>query len=240
MKLNEKIYWCRKHAGLSQEELAEVIGVSRQSISKWETGESAPEISKLPLLARAFAVTTDWLLSEDGIPEEEPNVPEEPAVPAATAAVDWPDWVENLPGFISKAVKKFGWLYGVRTAVGGAVFAAFGLLMRAVTGSFMNSVNTSFGGFGFGGSATSNALNGVTWYDEFGNVMAPPESADIILESLGGGMVDSFSSGMNTFTTAARGPFDMISGAVIFIGLAIMAGGIAMAVLLKKWGEKEA
>ena len=40
MKLNEKIYWCRKRAGLSQEALAEHIGVSRQSISKWETGGS--------------------------------------------------------------------------------------------------------------------------------------------------------------------------------------------------------
>lgn len=40
MKLNEKIYWCRKRAGLSQEALAERIGVSRQSISKWETGGS--------------------------------------------------------------------------------------------------------------------------------------------------------------------------------------------------------
>ena len=40
MKLNEKIYWCRKRAGLSQEALVERIGVSRQSISKWETGGS--------------------------------------------------------------------------------------------------------------------------------------------------------------------------------------------------------
>ena len=40
MKLNEKIYWFRKRAGLSQEALAERIGVSRQSISKWETGGS--------------------------------------------------------------------------------------------------------------------------------------------------------------------------------------------------------
>ena len=40
MKLNEKIYACRKKAGLSQEALAERIGVSRQAISKWETGVS--------------------------------------------------------------------------------------------------------------------------------------------------------------------------------------------------------
>ena len=40
MKLNEKIYQCRRKAGLSQEALAERIGVSRQAISKWETGDS--------------------------------------------------------------------------------------------------------------------------------------------------------------------------------------------------------
>lgn len=235
MKLNEKIYWCRKHAGLSQEALAEVIGVSRQSISKWETGEASPEISKLPLLAKAFDVTTDWLLSEDGIPEEEPQAEETaaPAELAAAPAVDWPDWVENLPGFIGKAVKKFGWLYGVRTAIGGALFAVFGLLMRAVTGSFFNignqMTNPMFG----------MSTGGVTWYDQFGNVMAPPENAGIILDSMGGGMMDPF-SGMDSFTVSTRGPFDMISGFVIFIGLAVMAAGIVMAVLLKKWGEKEA
>ena len=38
MKLNEKIYLCRKKAGLSQDALAERLGVSRQAISKWETG----------------------------------------------------------------------------------------------------------------------------------------------------------------------------------------------------------
>lgn len=232
MKLNEKIYWCRKHAGLSQEALAELIGVSRQSISKWETGEASPEISKLPLLARAFDVTTDWLLSEDGIPEEEPGQPAEEPAPAQPAArQSWPGWVENLPGFIGKAVKKFGWLYGVRMAVGGALFAAFGLLMRAVTGSFF-SLESQMMDPMFGMST-----GGVTWYDQFGNVTSAPENAGLILDSMGmgsgAGMLDSFS-------VSARGPFDMISGFVIFIGLMIMIAGIVIAVLLKKWGEKEA
>ena len=43
MNLSEKILYCRKKAGLSQEALAEKLGVSRQAISKWETGESVPE-----------------------------------------------------------------------------------------------------------------------------------------------------------------------------------------------------
>ena len=65
MKLNEKILYCRKKKGLSQEGLAEELGVSRQAVSKWETGDAVPEIGKLVSLAKTFEVTTDWLLSEE-------------------------------------------------------------------------------------------------------------------------------------------------------------------------------
>lgn len=65
MDLQNKIYSCRKNAGLSQEALAERIGVSRQAISKWETGEATPEVAKLLSLAKTFGVTTDWMLSDD-------------------------------------------------------------------------------------------------------------------------------------------------------------------------------
>lgn len=55
----------RKMKKISQEELAEQIGVSRQTISKWETGESLPDIEKAKLLADFFDVTLDDLLSYD-------------------------------------------------------------------------------------------------------------------------------------------------------------------------------
>jgi len=62
MKLNEKILYYRKRAGLSQEALAAKIGVSRQAVSKWELGETTPDVEKLVLLAQSFGVTTDELL----------------------------------------------------------------------------------------------------------------------------------------------------------------------------------
>ncbi len=65
MNLSEKIQLCRKRAGLSQEALAEKLNVSRQAVSKWETGAAEPELSKLRALAAAFGVTADWLLSEE-------------------------------------------------------------------------------------------------------------------------------------------------------------------------------
>ena len=60
MKLNEKIYDCRKKAGLSQDALAEQIGVSRQAVSKWEIGSAQPDLDNIVALAKVFGVTTDW------------------------------------------------------------------------------------------------------------------------------------------------------------------------------------
>lgn len=224
MKLNEKIYWCRKHAALSQEELAARLGVSRQSISKWETGEAAPEISKLPLLAQAFGVTTDWLLSDEGIPEE-PSAPET-VHEFQPAGASWPDWVENMPGFISRAIKKYGWLYGVRTAVSGGVFALFGLLMRAVTSTFIKGTSTGF------------SSPGVTWYDAAGNITSAPANADQLLSTIN--MGSGLDMGFDSITSTADSMFGMMSGFVIIIGVTIMLVGIAMAVLLRRWGQSEA
>lgn len=73
MTLHEKIYILRKKNGLSQEALAESLGVSRQSVSKWETGEATPEVNKLLSLSKLFGVTTDYLLNDE---TEEENVSE--------------------------------------------------------------------------------------------------------------------------------------------------------------------
>lgn len=65
MKLAEKIFTLRKEKHFSQEQLAEKINVSRQSISKWESGQALPEIEKIIELSKIFQVTTDYLLLED-------------------------------------------------------------------------------------------------------------------------------------------------------------------------------
>ena len=65
MKLSEKLYSLRRGAGLSQEQLAERLGVSRQAISKWESGVSTPESEKLVLISNYFGVSVDYLIKED-------------------------------------------------------------------------------------------------------------------------------------------------------------------------------
>ena len=65
MEFNEKLQELRKQKGLTQEELAEVLFVSRTAISKWESGRGHPNIDSLKAIAKFFGVTIDELLSGD-------------------------------------------------------------------------------------------------------------------------------------------------------------------------------
>ena len=65
MILADKIVSLRKKAGWSQEELAEQLGVTRQSVSKWEGAQSIPDMDKVVQMSRLFGVTTDYLLKDE-------------------------------------------------------------------------------------------------------------------------------------------------------------------------------
>lgn len=73
----DKVIALRKKAGWSQEELAERLNVSRQSVSKWESAQSVPDIDRILQMSRLFGVTTDYLLKDD---MEEPEVTGEESV----------------------------------------------------------------------------------------------------------------------------------------------------------------
>lgn len=65
MKLADKILFLRKDRSMSQDELAEALDVSRQAISRWETGSAMPDASNILQLSRLFGVTADYLLNDD-------------------------------------------------------------------------------------------------------------------------------------------------------------------------------
>lgn len=75
MILADKIIALRKQKGWSQEQLAEQLDISRQSVSKWESGNSIPDLDKIVKLSKLFHVSTDYLLKDEieetVIPEEE-------------------------------------------------------------------------------------------------------------------------------------------------------------------------
>lgn len=228
MTLSGKILYCRKRAGLSQEALAEKLGVSRQAVSKWETGEAVPELSKLVLLAAAFGVTTDWLLSES---EPEPEPVEPPANSAAGTAENAPgaNWVESVPGVIGRLIRRYGWLYGVYTALAGLGLLVIGAIARGVSRSMersffgaMDSMSPPFGGYGgfsdFGGAFPD--AGGAIWYDSTGNIISSPFG----------------SSGASAGFT---NPVAIVGTVVIVIGVLLLVAGIVLAVVLKKRGNTE-
>ncbi|MBQ8598537.1 MAG: helix-turn-helix transcriptional regulator [Oscillospiraceae bacterium] len=79
MILAEKIMQLRKKNGWSQEDLAEQLNVSRQSVSKWESAQSIPDLNKILAMSRLFDVSTDYLLKDDA--EEEIKEPIMDSIP---------------------------------------------------------------------------------------------------------------------------------------------------------------
>lgn len=220
MNLAGKILYCRKKAGLSQEALAEKLGVSRQAVSKWETGDAVPELSKLVLLAKAFDVTTDWLLSEsEPEPEESPD-PEIPPVPETPAQSG--NWVESIPGVIGRLIRRYGWLYGVYTALVGLGFIVIGAIARGVSLSMERSFFGDMGGmssFGGYGGFSDFAGSGTIWYDSAGNVISSPFGSSGI--------------GSSGFTN----PVAVVGTVIIVIGVVMLIAGVVLAVYLRKRGS---
>ena len=70
MTLGERIKTCRQQAGMSQEKVAELVGISRQAVTKWETNQSAPSTENLFKLAEIFGTTVDLLLPAENSVEE--------------------------------------------------------------------------------------------------------------------------------------------------------------------------
>lgn len=62
MTIADRIQSLRKSKGMSQEELADAVGVSRQAVSKWESEQTAPDLEKVVIMSDIFEVTTDYIL----------------------------------------------------------------------------------------------------------------------------------------------------------------------------------
>lgn len=67
MSIGEKIRECRQKAGLSQEQLAEKLCVSRQAVTKWESDNGMPDVSNLKSISKLFKVSIDYLLDDGGV-----------------------------------------------------------------------------------------------------------------------------------------------------------------------------
>ena len=76
MTVGERIKTCRQNAGMSQEKVADLIGVSRQAVTKWEADQSAPNTENLFKLAELFGTTVDMLLDTGNTARSEEHTSE--------------------------------------------------------------------------------------------------------------------------------------------------------------------
>ena len=125
MNIADRIQSLRKSKGISQEEFADKIGVSRQSVSKWESEQSVPDIDKVIIMSDFFEVTTDYILK--GI-ETEKQAHERPL--DATIFV----YAATFFNFIGLVIACAIW-HETQTAIGigiGLVFMALGCMVFGV------------------------------------------------------------------------------------------------------------
>ena len=119
MEFSEKLTLLRKKEGLSQEQLADRLGVTRQSVSKWESGTAVPELVKIISLSEMFGVSVDYLIKDY---MEEPDSAEESSADTARLEKKVDDLSQYLRGWTyayDSSVKMFGLpLFSVRFAFG--------------------------------------------------------------------------------------------------------------------------
>lgn len=132
MELYEKLYELRRASGMSQEELAEKLGVSRQAVSKWESGATQPELPKLIELSKIYQVSVDALLSLEHAKKQQDR---SLAAPAAEGAAQ--DAAERSPA-AKPDFRTFCAQH--KKIVGGAAVALATLI--AVGAHYNNRINT--------------------------------------------------------------------------------------------------
>ncbi len=243
MRLQDKIYEERKKAGLSQEALAEKVGVSRQAISKWELGTAVPELENLVALAQIFQISTDELL---GVGKEELRSCEKETEREADreeerdekASSDHEERGKEVVSFVTRLAKRYGWLTGVYLSVAGGGVALLGAILRFIAKKMMHgfsstvdSMMNSFGSpGGFGAMGEGNIIIE-------GGEGLPPEVLEQIQNelmadngSLSGG--DMFSDITGSFSSAVDGMVDSFTAAnpVVAVANVMIVGGIIVAV----------
>ncbi len=159
MELYEKLYELRRASGMSQEELAEKLGVSRQAVSKWESGATQPELPKLIELSKIYQVSVDALLSLEHAKEQQDSSPAAPAAEGASqdAAEDTAAAKPDFRTFCAQHKKSIG---GAAVALAAliAVGAHYNSRINALSSQVDDLCSELYGVQ----SSLSNQINGIS------------------------------------------------------------------------------
>ena len=248
MKLSEKIILCRRRAGLSQEGLAEQLGVSRQAVSKWECGDAIPEPAKLLALSRLFGVTADWLL-DDTLGDPDPQAAqEEPAARAQTLDSEpnaththyhtVPGWIDSAPGLIARFLRRWGWLAGIYVMIIGLLFTGIGVAGRLMFGAaFKYTTQTESVFFeeagGMWGSSSDMIIR-----DENGTAVDLPDDVrDQIYSEIYGSLPGTTLPSIGTVTSGLGSAMMIVPNLITTIGVVMIIGGGVLAIVLRRMGR---
>lgn len=133
MNIGTKIAACRKAAGLSQEGLAAKLNLSRQAVSRWETGDAIPDTEKVVQLSRIFEVSTDYLLID------------EMEMPKAMGSISLPQWNPVL-----ERRRHFRIAFEVTILVVGVLLALAALILAGLWAKDTTFWETELGRYGTG------------------------------------------------------------------------------------------
>ena len=120
MNVADRIQHLRKTKGISQEELADKIGVSRQAVSKWESEQSLPDIDKIIVLSEFFDVTTDYILKGIEPIKQEQEKKEKPLSAMLFVIASTPF---NFIGLIASCIVWYQWQTPIALVVGLSLMA---------------------------------------------------------------------------------------------------------------------
>lgn len=209
MTLGEKIQELRRKRGVSQDELAEKLDVSRQAVSKWERDEAIPETEKIIRIAQEFQVSTDYLLLSK---QAQPR-PEQVAAPAKTEP--------SAGQQVLHGVRRHGYKAGYAMLIAGAVICAIAVLIMLIlpgvgsglfdiAGGFSDSAGEMVENSGFGGVGAFDAMFGI--FDQQVDQMQ-----------------SFWISGTRIVALLVAGPIGLVGIALIIGGVVVTAKGRKMA-----------
>lgn len=135
MSFGERLYKLRSEKNISQEELAELLDVSRQSISKWENDKAYPEMTRLLFMSDYFDVSLDYLMR--GLEDEESGKEDVVTYKSKNLLAVWNNFVSNLS---QKQRKMMMFLYVVVVCACIAVIYAFLYGAGYVIGEFIQNI----------------------------------------------------------------------------------------------------
>lgn len=210
MTLGEKIQELRRKRGMSQDELAEKLDISRQAVSKWERDEAVPETEKIIRIAQEFGVSIDYLLLDHEASTQPQEIPRQ--VPVSTQEPSAGQQV--LRGF-----RRHGYKSGYAMLVCGGLALAIAVLIMALLPGFGSGMFDIADGFSDSAGAMIDN-SGFGSFSPFGDVFHVFDQQVDQMETV--------------WTGTTRLMAMLVSAPLLLIGIALLIGGVIVIVKGKK------